>query len=161
MRHAFFSIQNFCIVCDTQYLSFKMFIMFVTQLYCTQHLTITFSYCSYIYKKVLSCIFKINKYIKNRNVIPVIIIEKCQMLSYHYQKKSYHYQIYHCLKVKPSFHEKLFQREKNTLLWIYARRLSGHLQFNGRWKSSVVGLNWNPCVDIKDRKERGANIIVS
>ena len=108
--------SKFCIICDAQYLSFKIFLMFVTQLYCTQHLTITFSYCSYIYKKVLSCIFKINKYIKNRNVIPVIIIEKCQMLSYHYQKKSYHYQIYHCLKVKPSFHEKLFQRQKNKLV---------------------------------------------
>ena len=36
-------------------------------------------------------------------------MEKCQML----QKKSYHYQIYYCLKVKPSFHKKIFQKEKN------------------------------------------------
>ena len=29
-----------------------------------------------------------------------------------YKEKSYHYQIYHCLKVKASFHGKLFQKEK-------------------------------------------------
>ena len=27
------------------------------------------------------------------------------MLSLSLSKKSYHYQIYHCLKVKPSFHD--------------------------------------------------------
>ena len=59
----------------------------------------------------------------------LVITEKCQML----RKKIYHYQIYHCLKVKPSFHERLFQKEKNKLLlWIYARRLSNNLCFNGR-----------------------------
>ena len=31
-----------------------------------------------------------------------------------YKEKSYHYQIYHCLKVKPSFHEKLFQKKKKN-----------------------------------------------
>ena len=62
-----------------------------------------------------------------------------------YKEKSYHYQIYHCLKVKPSFHKKLFQKEKNkSLLWIYAWRLSGHLWFNARQKSLVAGLKWNP-----------------
>ena len=30
-----------------------------------------------------------------------------------YKEKSYHYQIYHCLKVKPSCHEKFFQKKKN------------------------------------------------
>ena len=35
------------------------------------------------------------------------------------KKNLYNYQIYYCLKVKPSFHEKLFQKEKNELLlWI-------------------------------------------
>ena len=33
-----------------------------------------------------------------------------------YKEKSYHYQIYHCLKVKPSFHEKLFQKEKTVIV---------------------------------------------
>ena len=59
-----------------------------------------------------------------------------------YEEKSYHYQVYHCLKVKPSFHKKLFQEEKNKLLlWIYVRRLSGYLWFNARRKSPVAGLN--------------------
>ena len=63
------------------------------------------------------------------------------------EKKSYHYQIYHCLKVKPSFHGKLFQNEKSKLLlWIYAQRLSDHLWFNGRLKSLVASLTWNSCV---------------
>ena len=54
------------------------------------------------------------------------------MLSLSLSKKSYHYQIYSCLKVKPSFPKKLFQKEKNKLLlWIYAWQLSGHLWFNG------------------------------
>ena len=59
-----------------------------------------------------------------------------------YEEKSYYYQIYHCLKVKLSFHEKLFQKEKNKLLLsIYSRRLSSHLWFNGR-----RNLSWNPCL---------------
>ena len=29
------------------------------------------------------------------------------------KKESYHYQIYHCWKVKSSSHEKLFQKKKN------------------------------------------------
>ena len=58
------------------------------------------------------------------------------------KEKSYHYQIYHCLKVKTSFHEKLSQKEKTKLLlWIYARRLSSRLWFNDRRKSPVAGLN--------------------
>ena len=61
-----------------------------------------------------------------------------------YEEKSYYYQIYHCLKVKPSFYEKLFQKEKNKLLWIYARWLSSHLWSNGRQKLSFASLNWNP-----------------
>ena len=37
-----------------------------------------------------------------------------------YEEKPDHYHIYHCLKVKLSFHEKLFQNKKNKLLlWIY------------------------------------------
>ena len=32
------------------------------------------------------------------------------------RKKSYHYQIYHCLKVKLSFHKKLFQKEKKIIV---------------------------------------------
>ena len=61
-----------------------------------------------------------------------------------YEEKSYHYQIYDCLKVKPSFHKKLFQKEKNkVLLWIYVRHFSSILWFNGRWKLPVASLNWN------------------
>ena len=58
------------------------------------------------------------------------------------QIKILYYQIYHCLKVKPSFHKKLFQKEKNKLLlWIYARQLSDHLWFNGQQKSPVADLD--------------------
>ena len=50
--------------------------------------------------------------------------------------------------MKPSFHEKLLQKEKNKLLlWIYAWRLSDHLWFNGWEKSSVAGLNETPVAD--------------
>ena len=60
----------------------------------------------------------------------------------YYKEKSYHYQIYHCLKMKPSFHKKLFQKEKSKLLlWIYAWQLSDHLWFNGQRKSPVTDLN--------------------
>ena len=49
-------------------------------------------------------------------------MEKCNVI---YEDKSYHYHIYHCLKVKLSFHEKLFQKEKNKLLlWIYDQHKS-------------------------------------
>ena len=68
----------------------------------------------------------------------LVITGKCQML----RKKSYHYQIYHFLKVKPSFHDKLFQKEKNELLlWIYAQQFSGHLWSNGWRKSPVARLS--------------------
>ena len=36
------------------------------------------------------------------------------------------------------------ERKNKLLLWIYARQLSGHLWFNGRLKSPVASLNWNP-----------------
>ena len=46
---------------------------------------------------------------------------------------------------EPSFHKKLFQKEKNKLLiWFYAWQLSSHLWFNGRQKLLVAGINWNP-----------------
>ena len=38
--------------------------------------------------------------------------------------------------------EELFQKEKNKLLlWIYARRFSSHLWFNGQQKLPVASLN--------------------
>ena len=40
-----------------------------------------------------------------------------------------------------SFDEKLFQKEKKILLWVYARRLSDHLWFSCRRNSPVAGLN--------------------
>ena len=51
------------------------------------------------------------------------------------RRKIYYHQIYYCLKVKPSFHKKLFQKENKLLLRIYARRLSGHSRLNGRRQS--------------------------
>ena len=60
------------------------------------------------------------------------------------RRKIYYHQIYYCLKVKPSFHKKLFQKEKNkVLLWIYVRHFSSILWFNGRWNLPVASLNWN------------------
>ena len=67
-----------------------------------------------------------------------------------YEEKSCDYQIYHCLKVKTSFHKKLFQKEKNKLSWISARQLSSHLRFNGQQKSPVASLSWNPWLYIND-----------
>ena len=58
-----------------------------------------------------------------------------------WEEKSYHYQIYYCLKLKPFFHEKLFQKEKNKLLLsTCAQQFSGHLFVNGQQKSPVAGL---------------------
>ena len=45
----------------------------------TLHLTKTITYCSYIYNKVLSYIFKINMKKKLKHLIP-FIMEKCSML---------------------------------------------------------------------------------
>ena len=57
-----------------------------------------------------------------------------------WEEKSY-YQIYYCLKLKPFFHEKLFQKEKNKLLLsTCAQQFSGHLFVNGQQKSPVAGL---------------------
>ena len=50
-------------------------------LYYTLHLTITITYCSYIYNKVLSCIFKINKKKKNRNIINPCYYGKMQSIT--------------------------------------------------------------------------------
>ena len=58
------------------------------------------------------------------------------MLSYNYQKKYYHDQIYHCLKVKPSFHEKLFQKKKYSYEFVPG-------DFQVIW-SSMVGDNRQP-----------------
>ena len=143
-------IQNFGNVHDVHSFPFKMFLLLATRnlfhsecsqcsrhtftLYCTLHLTITIMYCSYIYNEVLSCIFKLNmKKYKHNYFFLLWRNANC------YEEKSYHYQIYHCLKVKPSFHEKLFLTKK-LLLWLYAQQLSGHLWFNGWQKSLVAGL---------------------
>ena len=119
-------------------------------LYPTLHLAIFITYCSYIYNEVLSGIFKINTK-KNRNVINSYYYGEMPNVN---KEKSYHYQIYHCLKVKPFFHEKLSQKEKNKLLlWIYVRWPSSHLWFNGWRKSPVAGLNWNPWFKNKNLKK--------
>ena len=79
-------------------------------LYCSLHFAVTIMYCSCIYNEVLSCIFKKNtkKTEKINSCYYGEINVKC------YKEKSYHYQIYHCLKTKPSFHKKLFQKEKKN-----------------------------------------------
>ena len=55
---------------------------------------------------------------------------------HYYKEKSFHYQIYYCLKEKPSFHQKIFQKEKNKLLlWIYATFKS----FVVQWLVKIAG----------------------
>ena len=88
--------------------------------------------------KVLSCIFMINTKKKKKIETQFLLLQrnpKC------WEEKSYHYQIYYCLKLKPFFHEKLFQKEKNKLLLsTCAQQFSGHLFVNGQQKSPVAGL---------------------
>ena len=88
--------------------------------------------------KVLSCIFMIKKKKKKKIETQFLLLQrnpKC------WEEKSYHYQIYYCLKLKPFFHEKLFQKEKNKLLLSTCdQQFSGHLFVNGQQKSPVAGL---------------------
>ena len=136
MRRAFFSIYNVRIVCDTQNLSFKMFN--VRDMHSYYIALCILQYLLHIVH-IFTIKFFLGRYEKNRNVI-LIITEKCQLL----QRKILSSNL-HCLKVKPSFHQMLFQKEKTKwLLRIYARRLSDHLWFNGQQKSLVTDLNWNP-----------------
>ena len=124
LRHAISFIQNIHNV-------------FWHKIYCTLHLAVTITYCSYIYSKVLSCIFKINR--KNRNVI-FVITEKCQIL----QSKILSLSNLSLFESETIFSKKIFHKEKKLLLWIYAWWLSGHLWFNGQRKLLVAGPNWNP-----------------
>ena len=85
-------------------------------------------------------------------------MEKCHVMII-IIKKIYYY-IYNCLKVKSSFREKLFQKEKNKLLLrISARQLSGYLWFNGRRKSPVAGLNRNPCLLKKSLMKKSSSFV--
>ena len=82
-----------------QSLSFKMFVMFATHIHIILHSAPSKTYyVLLIYlKQVISCVFKVNAKEKNRNVINSYLLwnnDKC------YEEKSYHYQIYYCLKVK-------------------------------------------------------------
>ena len=163
MTCIFFHLKRY--VCSKHSLSFKTFVLFATHnlfhlkrlycsrrtisfiqnvhnfhdtlvLHCTLHLAITITYCSYIYNEVLSCISKINMKKIETQFLLLRRNAKC------YEEKSYHYQIYHYLKVKPSFHEISFQKAKSKLLlWIYAWQISGHLWFNVRQKLLVASLN--------------------
>ena len=92
LRHAISFIQNIHNV-------------FWHKIYCTLHLAVTITYCSYIYSKVLSCIFKINR--KNRNVI-FVITEKCQIL----QSKILSLSNLSLFESETIFSKKIFHQEK-------------------------------------------------
>ena len=47
------------------------------------------------------------------------------------KKESYHYQIYHCWKVKSSSHEKLFQKKKIIVMTFRS--------FVVQWSSKIAG----------------------
>ena len=51
------------------------------------------------------------------------------------------------------FSWKIISQRKKLLLWIYVRWPSSHLWFNGRRKSPVAGLNWNPWFKNKNLKK--------
>ena len=103
-----------------------MFVMFI--LYCSLHFAVTIMYCSCIYNEVLSCIFKKNtkKTEKINSCYYGEINVKC------YKEKSYHYQIYHCLKTKPSFHKKLFQKEKKNYCYGFMPSNSFAVQWSAK-----------------------------
>ena len=99
-------------------------------LYCTLHLTITIMYCSYIYNEVLSCIFKLNmKKYKHNYFFLLWRNANC------YEEKSYHYQIYHCLKVKPSFHEVISDKKVIAMALCPATFRS----FMVQWLAKIAG----------------------
>ena len=52
------------------------------------------------------------------------------------KKESYHYQIYHCWKVKSSFHEKLFQKKKIIVMNLCPATLRS---FVVQWSSKIAG----------------------
>ena len=53
-----------------------------------------------------------------------------------HEEKPYHYQIYHCLKVKPSFHEKLFQKEKKIVMGLCPATFRS---FVLQWSTKLAG----------------------
>ena len=126
LRHAISFIQNIHNV-------------FWHKIYCTLHLAVTITYCSYIYSKVLSCIFKINR--KNRNVI-FVITEKCQIL----QSKILSLSNLSLFESETIFSTTTISEGKK---WIIVMDLCPatfkSLWFNGWRKSAVASLNWNPC----------------
>ena len=74
-----------------------------------------------------------------------------------YEKKSYYYQIYHCLKVKPLFHEKLFQREKK----IIAKDLCPATvrSFVVQWSAKIAGCR--PQLKPLNNINNGATLVVN
>ena len=55
-----------------------------------------------------------------------------------YEGKCYHYQIYHCFNDRPSFHEKLFQKEKKYIVRdLYLATLR---PFVVQWTVKIAGL---------------------
>ena len=60
-------------------------------------------------------------------------------LKHCYEEKFYHYQIYHCLKVKPSFHKKLFQQaERKKLIVMYLCPVT-FKSFVVQWSAKITG----------------------
>ena len=114
--------------------------------HCTLHLAITIIYPWYIYNAVLSWIFKVNtKKIEKL----IFIMKKCQMS----QRKILSLSNLSLFESETIFSRKIIsERKAKLLLWIYAWWLSGHLWFNNRRKSPVVGLNWNPWLHINLQK---------
>ena len=113
-----------------------MFVMFATHIHIILHSAPSKTYyVLLIYlKQVISCVFKVNTKEKNRNVINSYLLwnnDKC------YEEKSYHYQIYYCLKVKPTFHEKLFLKEKNIVIDLCQATFRS---FTVEWSAKIPGL---------------------
>ena len=139
MTHILFHSKHY--VCVKPSLSFKTLVMFAMHIHIILHPAPHNNYyILFIYLQQSSFLYLQDKFEKNRNVINSCYYGECQML----QRKILSLSNLSFFENEPSFHENTISERKNELLWIYAWWLSGHLCFNGRQKSPVASLNWNP-----------------
>ena len=114
--------------------------MFPTRIHITLHSAPPRNnyYVLFIYLQRSSFMYLWDNYEKIETWFIFAITEKCQMLR---RKNLIIIKSIIVGKWNHLFMKNYF-RKKKLLLWIYARRLSGHLWFNGRQKLPVTGLNW-------------------
>ena len=104
---------------------------------------------------ITKCLFfsvMINQLSRSGDMELFFLLSSLRRNAKYYEEKSYYCQIYHCLKVKTSFHKKLFQKVKKYII-VMDLCLVTFRSFVLQWSAKIAGhqpqLKPLPCTHLK------------